>query len=159
MADDEKVKEEVVDEPTTPVVTVKPPEHIPGINMATVAEPVTTETPELDALDRELVEAEMKRGQALMKIDADFAKVADKVNAAKAEVLGERLGTEAYGTKVWGGNIVILQCLYCPLDVPANEEDRMLAHIEASHPAPRGAPTYDNLGNFIVPVVVEEEDK
>lgn len=103
------------------------------------------EVPESTEAERALIEEELRHGQAVMKSKERLQKAQEKVNSA----LTEGQEGDGFAPKVWAGH-VILQCLRCPLDVPADERDRMVAHQNATHPvATRGPETYDNLGNAL----------
>lgn len=132
---------------------------MPDSNKADVAQAHTTSTTataskaevkvddkEPEDLEQAVIKAEIEAGQAILAANKKLQKARD----ALADSLNneEDQDNKGYGVKIWAG-ATILQCLYCPLDVPSNEEDRMIAHMDATHPAPRGNPTHDNLGNAL----------
>lgn len=104
------------------------------------------ENEEPEDLEQAVIKAEIEAGKAILAANRKLQKARD----ALADSLNNEEDQESkgYGIKIWAG-ATILQCLYCPLDVPGNEEDRMIAHMDATHPSPRGNPTYDNLGNAL----------
>lgn len=105
-------------------------------------EPKPGPEPTPDELEKAVIQAEIEAGKTILAANNKVARA--KAALAKATDIDTGSG---YGVKTWAG-VSILQCFYCPLDVPANEEDRMIEHM-TSHPEPRGEVKYDNLGNAL----------
>lgn len=96
--------------------------------------------------EQELIQAEIEAGKAIIAAQNRLAAARAKLTPNPSANIEADTG---YGAKKWAGH-TILQCHYCPLDVPANEEQRMMDHVAASHPNFNpDKPLYDNLGNAV----------
>jgi len=135
MADEKDKKVEPVDHNHMSTVG-----SVASVAITTKVEPEPTE----EELEQAVIKAEMEAGILILNANKRLEATREKLRQFKTDSAIE-IG---YGEKTWAGS-VFLQCLYCPLDTPLSDKQRMLDHIEASHPEPRGLPTYDNLGNSI----------